>query len=630
MTTARSRATVPGFCGRALLLALGIGAGLVCADSSEYEPPADDVQLDFTPGSHTRFAKRVNAAQATDYQAVLAAYDARRETHPDDVVSRIERCRFIEAFAYLEEPTIESAGDDLEGCREQLKSGPHATNVDVILYGVESSWDDDDSKSAQALIPASKAWTSEQRATLYELLAARHRWSDEARAAGYAIQAVTLNPGSSVLMMAVHRWVQLGAKEKARRIILEAPASTWERVSRTEAAQVLIDLGDAASASRLLRDVPADERDQGSELALARALTLAGEFEAARKRYRDALAGDAYITVDTRVEYFDFERQHGTAEAAATAYNELRNQGFPADSLARHRLGLFLARPGLSWRWRDALGVLTLLGTALTLCLLPLLAILPVHYRGLALRASGRAPSPEATRWSLREAWYAAAVFALAGFAALYVFSMPHLDAQLPWTNRVSLSPATDRVLARVLLWSVVGGFVLLAPLFRGRSIKSLLCGSWPIKRSVSVGIGAALLLKIVAAIFARAFKDVGLLGSDTTRSMQGAREAYGLGVMLLLVAVAIPVVEELVFRGVMLGAFRNQVSFLFATIVQATAFTVVHEEWQSMPFLFVFALIAAWLAKRSEGLLAPMVMHGVNNLLAGLAVVGATEVMNR
>ena len=64
--------------------------------------------------------------------------------------------------------------------------------------------------------------------------------------------------------------------------------------------------------------------------------------------------------------------------------------------------------------------------------------------------------------------------------------------------------------------------------------------------------------------------------------------------------------------------------------MVQSLAFISLHEEWQAMPFLFVFAMVAAWLARRSGGLLAPMVMHGVNNALVALAIVGVTDVLNR
>jgi membrane protease YdiL (CAAX protease family) len=48
------------------------------------------------------------------------------------------------------------------------------------------------------------------------------------------------------------------------------------------------------------------------------------------------------------------------------------------------------------------------------------------------------------------------------------------------------------------------------------------------------------------------------------------------------------------------------------------------------MPFLFVFALVGAWLVKRGEGLLAPMVMHAVNNLTAAIAIVGTTSIINQ
>jgi membrane protease YdiL (CAAX protease family) len=48
------------------------------------------------------------------------------------------------------------------------------------------------------------------------------------------------------------------------------------------------------------------------------------------------------------------------------------------------------------------------------------------------------------------------------------------------------------------------------------------------------------------------------------------------------------------------------------------------------MPLLFVFGLTAGWLAKRSEGLLAPMAMHSAFNLTAALAVIGMTSVLNR
>ena len=110
---------------------------------------------------------------------------------------------------------------------------------------------------------------------------------------------------------------------------------------------------------------------------------------------------------------------------------------------------------------------------------------------------------------------------------------------------------------------------------------------------------------------------------------MQGTHQLYGIVAMLLIFAVAVPVIEELVFRGVLLEASRGQVTFLFAALAQAALFALIHESWADMPALFLFGLVGAWLVKRSGGLLAPIVMHSTFNLTAALTIVGITSALN-
>jgi membrane protease YdiL (CAAX protease family) len=212
-----------------------------------------------------------------------------------------------------------------------------------------------------------------------------------------------------------------------------------------------------------------------------------------------------------------------------------------------------------------------------------LIFIVPVHYRGLARRASGRASNLDGMQWTMRQAWYAFGGFMFMGFVATYAVAMPYLESIMPWSNRTGAG-VTDRVLARLMMFSIIGSLLMLLPLLRGRSLKGMLLGRWSVWRSVLVGVGFALLLKFLAGIVGAGFDDAGLLGSDTVRSIQGMNEAYGLVVMLLMVAVLTPVVEEMVFRGALLGAFRGYVSFGFAAIMQALAFVLMHEELGSMP----------------------------------------------
>jgi membrane protease YdiL (CAAX protease family) len=592
------------------------------------QAPLDiDIDNDFAPGTHSRFAERVNKGQTSIYTDVLAAYDARLAKYPDDVSSSIERCRFIETFAYAEDVVIESSNDDLEACRENLRQGPHAQHVDVILYGVESVWGDGKPEEAQALIPQSRSWTRDQQAILYELLTDKFSWSKPELASQYAMQAVSLKPGSRVLLTAVERWIQLGAKDKAHRLLVEAPASTWEKVPRFSAANLLIDLGDPKAAAALLQGEKKDA--YGSQVMLARVLAESGEIKAAREMYRAAVHDNKVVPYETRIEFFEFERRHGSREEAIAAYDELRNEGFGADILSRRRLSLLAAYPGAPWHWLDVSGLLLLVGLLLIFALVPVVTIAPVHYRGLARRVAGRAPDRPEPRWSLRQAWYALGAIWVGGFVSLYVFYSELLEMMLPWTKRVAAS-TTDIVLGHELLFATSLALLLVVPLLRGRSLKAVLIGRWSIIRSVFAGIGLAIALKIVAGIIGVGVQSMGALGTDTIRAMQGAHQSFGLVGMLLIMAAAVPFVEELVFRGVMLEAFRGHVSFMFATVAQAATFAAIHESWADMPTLFVFGLVAAWLAKRSEGLLAPMAMHSAFNLTSALAIVGITSFLNR
>jgi membrane protease YdiL (CAAX protease family) len=344
--------------------------------------------------------------------------------------------------------------------------------------------------------------------------------------------------------------------------------------------------------------------------------------------YRAAV-GNGYVPYESRVEYFEFERKHGGRDEAVAAYAQLRDVGFGADILSRDRLSLFASHPGAPWHWREVWGFLLLIGFLLLFAASPVVVIAPVHYRGLARRVAGLVPDKPLPIWTLRHAWYALAVFWVGGIVTLYVFQAGLLELMLPWSKRTE-SNATDLLLGRQMLWGTLIMALLVMPLLVGRPVRSLMLGRWSIAKSLLVGIGLAIALRVVAGIVGLGLQSLGLLGTDTVRAMQGAHQLYGIGGLLLIIAVAVPFVEELLFRGVLLEACRGQVTFMFATVMQAAVFALLHESWTHMPALFVFGLVAGWLAKRSGGLLAPIAMHAAFNLTAALTIIGVTSALNR
>jgi membrane protease YdiL (CAAX protease family) len=593
------------------------------------ELPAPAPQDAFSAGSHDRFATGVISAQSAEYTAVVKAYDEHLALHPQAYRVQIERCRFIERFAYSEDSFIEGSDDDLEKCRQALVEGPHERQPAVLLYDLEHRHDDAGLATAEKLLPESRLWPKAERVALLELLSQRNSMRNPDAAAGYAIDAVELDPGSSVLLAAVDRWVQLGAKETALRLLRNAPESTWKRVPRTTAAQTFIELGDAKSAAALLRGADKLEAEYGGNLTLARALSAASEFDAARKLYREAVSGE-YTPNATRIEVFRFELRHGTPDDAAAAYEELRGHGYWTDPLGRQRMDLLFASPGAPWQFRDALGLLTLVGVLMLFFTLPLLVVMPVHYRGLARRVAGRAPDLAAPPWKLRHAIYALGAFFTTGYVGLYVYAPQLLESMLPGTETFTTESITDLVLGKYLLVTTVSALLLMIPLMRQRSLREVLLGRWSILKHVLVGLGCGIGLKFLAALIGMATNDPGALGSDTSRAIQGINELFGLGVCLLVVAGVTPIVEEFVFRGVLLQSFRGEVSFWFAAVLSSLAFTLMHESWADLPFLFVFAMVAALLVRRSGGLLGPMVLHCVNNAIAVYTIVGVTHLINQ
>jgi membrane protease YdiL (CAAX protease family) len=118
-------------------------------------------------------------------------------------------------------------------------------------------------------------------------------------------------------------------------------------------------------------------------------------------------------------------------------------------------------------------------------------------------------------------------------------------------------------------------------------------------------------------------------LGTDTVRALQGIHSLYGAFGLIATAAVLTPVIEELVFRGVFLRSVARHVGVWVAALTQAAVFAFWHEDVSAYPYLFVFALVTSWLAWRSGGLLAPMVLHATNNAFAALAIMGVSRVLN-
>lgn len=113
--------------------------------------------------------------------------------------------------------------------------------------------------------------------------------------------------------------------------------------------------------------------------------------------------------------------------------------------------------------------------------------------------------------------------------------------------------------------------------------------------------------------------------GHPVTQDIQqlGGQTPFGLRMALVVLVVSLgPLVEELLFRGVLLSALLQRWSVATSVLLTSSLFALVHLSglqfhWYAVPQLFLLALLLAWLRLKSGSIWPAVVAHGSNNLLA-------------
>jgi membrane protease YdiL (CAAX protease family) len=113
--------------------------------------------------------------------------------------------------------------------------------------------------------------------------------------------------------------------------------------------------------------------------------------------------------------------------------------------------------------------------------------------------------------------------------------------------------------------------------------------------------------------------------GHKVTQDIQQLGDQTPLGPRIALVVLVVslgPVVEELLFRGVLLSALLQRWSVVPSVLMTSALFALVHLSglqfhWYAVPQLFLLALLLAWMRLHSGSIWPAVVAHGTNNLLA-------------
>lgn len=88
----------------------------------------------------------------------------------------------------------------------------------------------------------------------------------------------------------------------------------------------------------------------------------------------------------------------------------------------------------------------------------------------------------------------------------------------------------------------------------------------------------------------------------------------FGIMGVFLKVAVVAPIVEELIFRGLLLQGFRKNYNGFVTVFISALLFALFHlNPWQ-IPATFVLGLLLGFLMLRTNNILVAIIGHSINN----------------
>lgn len=263
----------------------------------------------------------------------------------------------------------------------------------------------------------------------------------------------------------------------------------------------------------------------------------------------------------------------------------------------------------------------SLLLSLLVALLIPLALVVPVHYRGRARARAGKAPGWLGDGWGLRHVWLA---FSLLIIAKLVIFYLVQPEAFARSTGRLPALgiefDTSPQDISRQLLWTTIAVGGCLIAILPFAPLRVLWTSRWTVAQATGAAVVAFLALRLLTGLLAPALPSLTSEDHpqrDLTETLTQLANAHGPWLSLAVAGLLAPLVEEILFRGVLLTGLARHISFGAANLIQASLFALLHLTAPLLPFFVVMGLIGGELMRRSGGLFAPILVHVLNNATA-------------
>ncbi len=241
--------------------------------------------------------------------------------------------------------------------------------------------------------------------------------------------------------------------------------------------------------------------------------------------------------------------------------------------------------------------------------------------------AMAEAPPSATVRWGMGDA---VAGWVIANVAAVIVGSaIIAASGRTGSAAELANLPLTLIALLQIPLWLGYAGVPLVVAHTKGRGVVEdfrLRITAMDVPLGLAVGLASQfVLVPLLSAPMLRLLHKTTEDLNAVARSLTDrATDPLGVVLVILVVAIAAPIVEELFFRGLVFRAIENRLGPAWGIVLSGLVFGATHFELLQLPALAGFGMVLAYLAWRTgrlgPGIVAHMAFNGVAvaSLLAG------------
>lgn len=107
------------------------------------------------------------------------------------------------------------------------------------------------------------------------------------------------------------------------------------------------------------------------------------------------------------------------------------------------------------------------------------------------------------------------------------------------------------------------------------------------------------------------------------------AETIYGSGMLVQILAAGIagPIVEELIFRGLIYKRIKKMSSVMIAGILSSLLFGLYHGNWIQAPYAFIIGMVCVFVYEKYKSIIAPILLHISANMLSVGISYAATKI---